>query len=385
MSYLEKYKTGSCLFRTLSEARMRLQAARNALRYSYPAPVALIGVHDSGNDGSYKKCTDSSPIPIENTSVVIPAEASRILETHTPATYPESFIFRLHNGHVLGDGTVVTPKNKILSESTTDFHRKQKYHHLIYERRVPAPERFNGRLAVITSPGSDNYFHWTLASLPRLNLLNDMDDEIDAYYIDCSSRFHQEWISMLGISENKIIAAAPNRHIEADELIVPSFAGLPSLPTPAGLDFLRNFIPPHSKGRRLYISRAGARRRRILNEEVLPPVLQKYAFETIEPGRMTVKQQMETFASASVIIAPHGAELTNLAFCSAGTQVIEMFSPYYLNPCFKQLAAVRGLRHTALVGKGGTRVVRKQLDAHHVWANINIDALALETALATML
>ncbi|VGO12282.1 hypothetical protein PDESU_00833 [Pontiella desulfatans] len=382
MSYLGKYKVGSTLFRTLSEGRMQWNALRNGFRHSHPAPASIISCRDG--HGSYQKRSEAIAFSLPPT-IVEPENARPLLGKDKRVEFPETFVLRLPHGRVLGDGTVISPQNAILSESTIDFHRKQEHHHLLSERRVPDPEHFEGRLAVITSPGSDNYFHWTLDSVPRLSLLQGMANEIDGYYIDNQSRFHLEWLGMLGIPQEKIVEASPECHIEAKELFVPSFAGLPGLPSPEGLDFVRSFMPPTSgEGRRLYISRSGARRRRILNENEILPLLEKYGFETVHPGKLTVAEQMKLFASASVIVSPHGAELTNLAFCPSGAKVIELFSPYYLNPCFKQLAAVRGLHHTALVGQGGERMLHRQIDAHHVWANIKVDVASLNKALSEL-
>ncbi|MDF7825662.1 glycosyltransferase family 61 protein [Pontiellaceae bacterium B12227] len=366
---------------------MRKNILNNTFRYSFPAPDSIITAEEyitSSASSNYTRVHKPGRLQIP-TSTVHPEAARPILEKETAINFPETFILKLQNGRVLGDGTVVTEENAILSESTTDFHRKQEFHHLLSEHNVPAPEQFNGRLAVITSPGSDNYFHWTLDSIPRLSLFQGLEKEIDGYYIDNHSSFHREWIDMLGIPEDKIVPSSPDRHIEAKELIVPSFAGLAGLPSPEGLDFVRNFMPDKKEqGRRIYVSRSGARRRRILNEEEILPILGKYGFETVHPGKLTVAEQMKLFASASIIVSPHGAELTNLTYCSPGTKVLELLSPFYLNPCFKQLAAAGGLEHTAVVGKGGAHILQKEIDAHYVWANIRIDVERLDKALSEL-
>lgn len=386
MSYLNKYKVGSPLFRTLSEVRLQMNVLRNSIHHSHPPPTSLVNIQDYlaqyGDSCHYEKRSKASVFHLPDTHIN-PSAARPLLEKQKRIEFPESFVLCVPGGRVLGDGTVMVEGNAILSDTTTDFHRKQECHHLLSERKVPEPECFEGRLAVITSPGSDNYFHWTLDSVPKLGLLEKMDGEIDAYYVDDRSHFHHEWLNKLGVPFDKIISASPERHIKASELIVPSFAGLPNLPSPSGLDFIRRFMPntAHRDGKRIYVSRSGSRRRRILNEAEMFPLLEEHGFEIVHPGKMSVAEQMETFASAQVVVSPHGAELTNLVYCSPGTEIIEIFSPYYLNPCFKQLAAVRGLEHTALVGKGGRRVLRNIQDAHYVWTNIKVDINGFEKEL----
>jgi len=71
-------------------------------------------------------------------------------------------------------------------------------------------------------------------------------------------------------------------------------------------------------------------------------------------------------------------------YCQPGTKVIEFFSPYYLNPCFKKLCALLKLEHTALVGPGGRHLLRAQKDTHYVWANIRVDSRLLKDELSRL-
>ena len=40
--------------------------------------------------------------------------------------------------------------------------------------------------------------------------------------------------------------------------------------------------------------------------------------------KMTIREQIKTFAEATHIVAAHGAGLVNLLWCSAGTKIIEI-------------------------------------------------------------
>jgi capsular polysaccharide biosynthesis protein len=51
-------------------------------------------------------------------------------------------------------------------------------------------------------------------------------------------------------------------------------------------------------------------------------------------------------------VGAHGAALANLAFCRPGTHVIELFSPLYVNPCYRKLCLGAGLSHGAVIGNG---------------------------------
>ena len=43
--------------------------------------------------------------------------------------------------------------------------------------------------------------------------------------------------------------------------------------------------------------------------------LERRGFLRFDPGAHTVQEQIDHFAAAEVIVAPHGAALANLTFC----------------------------------------------------------------------
>jgi capsular polysaccharide biosynthesis protein len=88
-------------------------------------------------------------------------------------------------------------------------------------------------------------------------------------------------------------------------------------PTSFGVEWLRQrLLPASCRGhRRIYISRNDASSRRIVNEADLIKELTPLA-ETDFP------HQVRLFNKASVIIAPHGAGLTNCVFAPSGAVII---------------------------------------------------------------
>jgi capsular polysaccharide biosynthesis protein len=67
---------------------------------------------------------------------------------------------------------------------------------------------------------------------------------------------------------------------------------------------------------------------------------------------LTVEAQAKLFATAKVIVAPHGAGLSNLIFCKKGTKIIEIFPPTYTVPCFWIISQQLGLDQTCVKGMG---------------------------------
>jgi capsular polysaccharide biosynthesis protein len=73
-------------------------------------------------------------------------------------------------------------------------------------------------------------------------------------------------------------------------------------------------IPGSKEKSKIYVSRKNAGWRRVINEEYLEPILKKANFKILCNETMSVGDQIQAFSNASVVIAPHGAGLTNIIY-----------------------------------------------------------------------
>jgi capsular polysaccharide biosynthesis protein len=112
-------------------------------------------------------------------------------------------------------------------------------------------------------------------------------------------------------------------------------------------------VPPSPKRcpRRIYIDRRPSRLRPLVNEDELVAGLSRLGFVAVQPETMSMADQVRLFRGADVIVAPHGAALTNLGFCRPGTQVIELLMDAYCNWCFRNLAGLMQLRYDCVLGR----------------------------------
>ena len=69
---------------------------------------------------------------------------------------------------------------------------------------------------------------------------------------------------------------------------------------------------------RLYVSRGLSAQlgRQLRNETELTQELERRGIEIVDPGAWPLKQQIERFSAASLVVGPHGAGLTNIMFRS---------------------------------------------------------------------
>ena len=76
--------------------------------------------------------------------------------------------------------------------------------------------------------------------------------------------------------------------------------------------------------RKIFISRKDASSRTITNEDEIINFLNNNNFEIINLSEKKFIDQVKIFNSAKLVVAMHGAGLTNLLFCKSNTKVIEI-------------------------------------------------------------
>ena len=76
--------------------------------------------------------------------------------------------------------------------------------------------------------------------------------------------------------------------------------------------------------KRIYISRKIAVKRHLSNELQFIPLLKKHKFRNVYLEHLSVLEQVQLFRSASHIIAPHGAGLTNVLFAPSDVKILEI-------------------------------------------------------------
>ena len=79
-------------------------------------------------------------------------------------------------------------------------------------------------------------------------------------------------------------------------------------------------------------------------------LIKKYRFGVYHMEDLSVEEQISLFNSAEKIIAPHGAGLVNMVFCSSPCQVFEIYPRNYLDSSFRILANVLNHDYHCIVG-----------------------------------
>jgi len=270
-----------------------------------------------------------------------------------------SFILIVPYGRLCGkNGAVIAPNEYVVAETSVQWSFFLDKDNILDYPELP-PLRFTQeKVAVIATKNPYSYYHWMFDVLPRYELLRSSGIPYDKLCIHSNDLpFQEETLKVLQIDPSQIIRTDREFHLQADEVIVPSYPAKPGFIPAWSCDFLRRtFLPPDllqrppMPTRKIFISREHAATRRIINEEELWRKLSTQGFEKVALETLTVAEQAKLFFSSSVIVAQHGAGLTNLVFCQPGTKVLEIFTPSWVNPCYWRLSHVLRLDHRCMMG-----------------------------------
>jgi hypothetical protein len=169
------------------------------------------------------------------------------------------------------------------------------------------------------------------------------------YVLANESKYLEKCIKEL-FPEVKVLVMPKNETWQFKHLLVPSASNSKDgVITPHLAPWLRHFkgrpelkdVKPH---RKIVVLRPGAKTRRITNSDELLLALE--GWETVDLAKMTIREQMKTFAEATHIVAAHGAGLVNLLWCTPGTKVIEIQDPKMIHKkVYPVLSHHLGLEH----------------------------------------
>lgn len=295
---------------------------------------------------------------------------------------PARFSLEIDGGVVVGDyGANVTP------DGTLDFETSEYFgisgwreHPLFLRRRLPPVEPVEGTVvALATRGGSGNYYHFLLDVLPRFGVFEETmpGRRADALYVPNATAWQRDLLELVGLGAYPVVQTRKDRAVRADHLIVPSLPNPLEVAPRATVEWLRSRLTAHDvsdKPKRIYITRGSARNtRRIVQEEALLELLEERGFVCIEPGGMSVRDQIDHYAAAEVVVAPHGAALTNLVFARPGVKVLEIFPASYVNSCFWAISdSIPDSRYTYLVA-GDAEAYDRGSPMNRIQADIDID------------
>lgn len=125
----------------------------------------------------------------------------------------------------------------------------------------------------------------------------------------------------------------------------------------ASIKILKQYINPKvnkESSKKIYVTRDESDYRKIVNNDDITNSLRKKGYKVINPQLYEIEEQIETFANAEKIIAPHGSNLANIIFCKPGTEIIEIAPTFRDNEKifehrYSKLSQINKLKYNRIV------------------------------------
>ena len=245
--------------------------------------------------------------------------------------HPEGHISQCNNGDGVVSGGSCFNGNPPSFPCNTDLH--------LYKNVV-----------VTTHYWGEGYFHFFVEGLPRLAQFAEDHPKKDIHVHIPENGASGHAAAMVGLLGYKNTVSG---YVRAERVYMPP-------PTPCGGHvhglhnprlrvMLRSALHSSVANRLVLIQRQGTRRS-INNHEELKNGLSKHWDVVVHTGKGTFIEQLNTFASASIAVGPHGAGLSNIMVMQAGGTILEFLpvqGPNQMNVCYMTLAHTLNLKYVA--------------------------------------
>ncbi len=222
-----------------------------------------------------------------------------------------------------------------LGNEKTGLHPTQTPGVFDFEPGGRVKRRIDGEVLVLCSDEPQSYGSFLFRILPKIRSIRDLGLKGVPCLVYAAPEQFRDLLALCGLGAESIIQHDFNAVTEIDRAIVPCMRTPEAYLDPESLELFAelraNYGVPHT-GRKLYVSRLGLNLsgrgadRIMTNEPELIARLEHIGFETIEPERMTVQDQILAFSSASLVVGPSGSGLFNSMFCHPGTKFIDIQS-----------------------------------------------------------
>lgn len=339
----------------------RIIIAKLRVRLARLLNHALLGKHAGGLPGTVIRSLDEmGGRPLANEYLVDMRKVSpaQVIQYAFPDSCPPLFrrekAFDAKHVYFLRDvivspesGIAWTPTGYVLQESVGSLQRMMGWGGVLHELLLPQDKGLIEE-TVIACPDT-GYFHWLLEIIPNVLDALEIEPEARIFISPNRSKYVTDAIEVLfganTIEERCIVRSFPQTCVR---LILPACEAFSGFVLPRSVETLREAFQPKEKdktsepGRKIYISRRGAPKRAVENEKELEDTLEKVGFGIVRLERFSFCEQIELMSRASVIVAMHGAGLSNIIWARKPCRIVEVFPIDCYNDCFARLALTCG-------------------------------------------
>ena len=272
---------------------------------------------------------------------------------------PESFVCELSPALYYPElGLVANERFEVFGDSVLLPHR---FHlSLAYRRLRPLRVAYRaGPISSIQRIDAYNFWHWMADCLPQvLTLEKYMDGQpLTLLASDKLGGFQRETLSLMLRPSMTLEYVPANTWIKTDRFVLPSYlSGRCNgyLPEDYYAEIRRRTLrglgleEAKHPDLRIYLSRSAAKRRRVANEAAVMHSLRRYGFIEVRPETLSMREQVNLFQRAEVIVSPHGAALGGMVFAPRA-KILVLYPELHPGEYFYTMARRLGIEHYGLV------------------------------------
>ena len=308
------------------------------------------------------------PYPnVVNKQLIPPAVFAALDAIWTQEDYParDILVFRIPGAYVVGEHIILDREYRFIENANSAASDAE----IATAIEMAKASDSAGRTTRVAAPtiyakghGANNYGHYLLDVLPRVMIAGKMFGSQGMVYLVRDSRIAMQDVTyrsfrLLSVSLDNIIVHRAGSTYFVDDLVV--ITGLfhhqagtyvSALAVRAVEEFAQKMwdmaVPLVRRAYpRLFVRRVvGPKRGRSLhNEQELYARLAPFGFKDIDPGSLSLEQQIVLFSQAQTIIGATGAAMANIVFCRPGTKVTLLVPAMFPDSFFQYIAAHKQL------------------------------------------
>jgi capsular polysaccharide biosynthesis protein len=187
----------------------------------------------------------------------------------------------------------------------------------------------------ITTSNSQNFFHWFLDVLQKLEFIDQSRNHIlnfkfkiiipNGYNNSYSKKSLEAFdLNFYYQEKNEII-------ISNQSILLPNIAPTGNYRKSIVLKLNKRMRNHWSKNliniynnKRIYISRRNAKKRKLKNEDEIIPILKKHGFIILDFDKLNFEEQLKNILNSEILVSIHGAGLTHMLWMNQKSKVLEI-------------------------------------------------------------
>lgn len=271
---------------------------------------------------------------------------------------PETRLLRFQDIRVSSEGLLFSgvnllPQSFAFPHHLEDWKLRSLFKFIATNYLFRRRRRLDTEVLWITDYWSEAFFHWLTDALTRLYAVRDRLDDLVLMLPSGYEKRDYVTSSLKAFSVKAVDFIERNEVLECGSLLMPTHTA------PSGHFndevirgvrevLLSAFGDSSYQGaeERVYISRRRAAKRRIINEDEVSQILNRFGFQTICAEELSFEQQVQFFARARYIVSNHGAGLTNMLFMKEGGSLLELrHQSDRINNCYFTLSSALDLKY----------------------------------------